>query len=97
MTRVHILPSADRDLGEIYHWIAQDDPLAAEAHVRRLVAAAQQLRDFPERGMARPEIGEGARSWAVGRYLLLYRTGKERVEIVRFLHGARDMGGAWDG
>lgn len=62
MTAVFILPSADRDLGDIYNWIAKDDPQAAEVHVRRLVAAAQRLRHFPERGMARPEIGDGARS-----------------------------------
>tara|TARA_Y100000815_G_scaffold132236_1_gene119380 strand:- start:1279 stop:1572 length:294 start_codon:yes stop_codon:yes gene_type:complete len=97
VTRVYILPSADRDLDEIYDWIAQDDPLAAEAHVRQLVAVAERLRDFPERGMARPEIGEGARSWAVGRYLLLYRVSDGRVEIVRFLHGAREMDGTWEG
>ncbi|PKP92666.1 MAG: type II toxin-antitoxin system RelE/ParE family toxin [Alphaproteobacteria bacterium HGW-Alphaproteobacteria-16] len=93
--RVAILPSADRDLDELYDWIAEDDPDAAARHVRRLTAAALNLRDFPMRGMARPEIGEGTRSLVVGRYLVLYRVSAERVEIVRFVHGAREVGGLW--
>lgn len=93
--RVAILPSADRDLNAIYDWIAEDDAEAAARHVRRLAAAALSLRDFPMRGMARPEIGAGARSLIVGRYLVLYRVSGERVEIVRFVHGAREVGGLW--
>ena len=65
--------SADDDLDEIYAWIAAHDPGAAERHVRRLVASAEHLADFPEIGQARPEIGEGARSLVVERYLVLYR------------------------
>ncbi|MGC6400686.1 type II toxin-antitoxin system RelE/ParE family toxin [Sphingomonas sp. FW199] len=90
--RVTIRPQADRDLDEIYDWIARDDPAAAERHVRRLVTAALALSDFPERGPMRPDIAEGARSIVVGRYLVLYAIVGETVEIVRFLHGARDMG-----
>ncbi len=93
--RVAILPSADRDLDAIYDWIAEDDAEAAARHVRRLTAAALSLRDFPLRGMARPEIGAGARSLVVGRYLVLYRVSSARVEIVRFVHGARDVDGLW--
>lgn len=63
--------------------------------MRRLTSAALGLRDFPGRGTARPEIGEGARSIVVGNYLVLYRVGAEAVEIVRFVHGARDLGGVF--
>jgi len=91
MMRVLIRPKADDDLEEIYAWIARDDPAAAERHIRRLVAAALGLRHYPERGTARPEIGEGARSLVVVRYLILYRICENFVEIVRFIHGARDL------
>ena len=63
--------------------------------MRRLTAAALSMRDFPLRGMARPEIGDGARSLVVGRYLVLYRVSGERVEIVRFVPGAREVEGLW--
>ena len=91
--RVTIRPSADHDLDDIFDWIAEDNPDAAERHVRRLVDAALALRDFPERGPLRPEIGEGVRSLTVARYLILYRIESDVVEIVRFIHGARDLRG----
>ena len=91
MMRVMIRPSADHDLDGIFDWIVQDDPDAAERHVRRLVGVALSLSDFPGRGPLRPEIGEGVRSLNVGRYLVLYRIEGDVVEIVRFIHGARDL------
>jgi len=90
--RVTIRRQADRDLDGIFDWIARDNPAAAERHVGRLVAAALALGDFPERGPLRPEIGERERSLAVGRYVILYTVGGETVEILRFVHGARDLG-----
>lgn len=92
MKRVTIRPSADRDLDEIFGWIARDDVDAAERQVRRLIAAALALREYPERGRARPEIGEGMRSLVNGRYLIFYRIADDVVEVVRVLHGARDLG-----
>ena len=96
MKTIVLRRSADRDLDDIYDWIAADDPVAAERHVRRIVAAAKRLAAFSESGRARPEIGEGARSLVVGRYLVLYRIERERVEIVRIVHGAREVGGLLD-
>ena len=91
MMRVTIRPSANHDLDGIFDWIAEDNPDAAERHVRRLVEAALALHDFPERGPLRSEIGEGVRSLTVARYLVLYRIESDAVEIVRFIHGARDL------
>jgi toxin ParE1/3/4 len=88
--------SADDDLDDIFSWIAAHDPAAAERHVRRLVASTERLADYPEIGRARPEIGEGARSLVVGQYLVLYRVTAREVEIVRFVHGARDVLGMLD-
>jgi toxin ParE1/3/4 len=92
--RVTILPSADRDLDDVYAWIARENRGAAARVVRRITAAALALRDFPLRGTTRPEIGAGVRSIVSGKYLVLYRVGGDAVEIVRVLHGARDLGGA---
>lgn len=97
MKPVFILPSADADLGEIFDWIASDDPDAAERFVNRLVDSARRLSAFPERGTSRPEIGAGLRSLVVGSYLILYRVSPERVDIVRFAHGARELERLLDG
>lgn len=89
--KVILTPAALGDLDAIYDWIAQDNEAAAESHIRRLTARAMTLRDFPQRGRERPELGEGARSLVEGRYLILYRITREAVKIVRFVHGARDL------
>jgi toxin ParE1/3/4 len=74
---VLIRPSADRDMDEIFAWIAQDDPSAAERVIGRIFDAAKSLAGFPEKGRRRPEIGPDARSLVVGRYIVLYRV--ERI------------------
>jgi toxin ParE1/3/4 len=93
---VLIRPAADRDMDEIFAWIAADDPAAAERLVSRIFDAAKSLARFPEKGPRRPEIGEAARSLVVGRYLILYRVGPDSVDILRIVHGARDLGGLLD-
>lgn len=96
MTPLDISPTAEGDLDIIFEWIARDDPDAAARHVRGLVAATWRLAEYPESGPARPDVGEGARSLTVGRYLVLYRIGAEAVEVVRFVHGSQDVRGLLD-
>lgn len=91
--QVHIRPAADADLGSIFDWIAAEDVAAAERLIERIADAARRLGDFPERGRQRPEIGEGVRSLVLGRYLILYRVTPRQVEVVRIVHGARELGG----
>jgi antitoxin ParD1/3/4/toxin ParE1/3/4 len=92
MPRFILSPEAADDLGEIVEFIARDSPDAA----RRFL---EKLRDEMERVAATPGIGhlredltvEAVRFWPVGHYLIVYRVEKEPLEIVRVLHGARDV------
>nr|WP_255699414.1 type II toxin-antitoxin system RelE/ParE family toxin [Luteimonas sp. Y-2-2-4F] len=54
----------------------------------------QQLLAHPHSGMARDDIGDGIRHLVVGRYLTLYRTTIDGIEIVRVLHDRRRIGRA---
>ena len=45
----------------------------------------------PKLGRALPELREGMRRWPVGQYLVLYREITGGVEIVRVVHGKRDL------
>ncbi|MGA9580641.1 MAG: type II toxin-antitoxin system RelE/ParE family toxin [Allosphingosinicella sp.] len=96
MKRVNITPAADRDADEIFAYIAEDDSFAAERQIQRIFTAAKRLADFPGSGRARPELGPGARTIVVGRYLLLYRVGPDSVDILRIAHGARELSGLLD-
>jgi toxin ParE1/3/4 len=49
------------------------------------------LAEFPEIGTLREDIGPSVRVLVVGNYLVLYRARDDRVDIVRVLHGARDL------
>jgi toxin ParE1/3/4 len=42
-------------------------------------------------GRAREELLPGIRSFPFERYVVFYRVVKKTVEIVRLLHGARDI------
>jgi toxin ParE1/3/4 len=52
------------------------------------------LSAHPLSGRARDELARGLRSVPYSRYVIFYRPIKDGVEIVRVLHGARDLGRA---
>ena len=45
----------------------------------------------PGIGRARPELRPDLRSFAVGRYVIFYRATREGIEVVRVIHGMRDI------
>jgi toxin ParE1/3/4 len=49
------------------------------------------LGDWPEAGRAREEIAPDVRSIAVGWYVIFYRDAADFVQILRVLHGRRDL------
>jgi toxin ParE1/3/4 len=89
--RIRRFPRAIRDADEILGYIAADNVAAAERFAERLVRATDRLAGFPESGAPHPEIGDRVRGIVVARYLVLYRVGPDSVDILRILHGARDL------
>ena len=80
------------DLREIVAFIAQDNPQAAVTFRDRLIAEAETLVRFPNRGRLMRRRGN-VRKLVCRSYLILYRISeyqrKRTVEILRFWHGAR--------
>ena len=89
--RVWRHPKAQDDLLEIWLYIAKDNVSAADRLLDRIASKCARLADFPEIGPAREDIGRDVRALTVGNYLVLYRASKERVDVVRVVHGARDL------
>jgi len=79
------------DLDDIWCYIAQDDPEAADKFMRALVSRFLLLASMPEMGRKREELAAGLRSFPVGNYVIFYRPIEQGVEITRVLHGARDL------
>lgn len=91
MGRIQRTPRADQDLEELWFFIAQDDPAAADRWIDTLEEKIRLLADNPLMGPARPDIARELRYHPVGNHLLLYRVIQGSIEIVRVVHGARDL------
>ena len=85
-------PLARLDLIDIWQFIADDNEKAADGFLDKIESALQMLRDNALAGRARPELGNGIRSFPVGTYVLFYRPFSEGgVELVRVLNGRQDI------
>jgi toxin ParE1/3/4 len=85
-------PSSRRDYWDIWFYIAeQGSATAADNLLRTFDAKLQLLSDFPGIGAARPELRPRLRSFPVGNYLLFYRPIRGGIELVRVVHGARNL------
>jgi toxin ParE1/3/4 len=91
MPRVVVSPEADADIDDAAHYIAQGGIDAAVRFVDRLDAKLKLLAWMPNLGQARPELASGVRSLPFGKYLIIYRLVIDGIEVVRVLHGARDL------
>lgn len=94
----HVLPAADSDLDQ------QADYLAQEAGIDTALRFYDAARVTFEHIAQMPGLGEsrdsadvrltGLRVWRIEgfeRHLIFYRPGPNGIEIVRVLHGARDV------
>jgi toxin ParE1/3/4 len=82
---------ADEDLIDIWLFIAHDDVRAADRVLDDIEEKLLLLADQPDLGPARPDIAPDLRYFPVRRYLILYRQITDGIEIVRVVHGARDV------
>jgi toxin ParE1/3/4 len=78
-------------LAEIWAYIADDSTEHADAFAALIDDKFHALARQPGMGRARPELDKSLRSFAVGRYVIFYLPLPKGVEIVRVLHGARDI------
>jgi addiction module RelE/StbE family toxin len=81
-------PEAKRQLSHIWHYIALDNPKAADRMVTRLVTAVEKLNYFPH--LSRPGR-EGSRELVVSGapFVVVYRVQDDEVRIGTVLHGTQ--------
>lgn len=84
-------PDAADDVVEIASYIAQDSQDAALRWMKLIDEKVRKLSDFPGIGAERDDLGPGLRSLPVGNYLIVYRAIDDGIEVVRILHGARNL------
>lgn len=91
MSRLNVSPTARRDLHAVFDHIATDNPRAAATFVDRVEEACRRIADFPEMGTLREDLAPSLRAFAVGNYVVLYRPADQGIDVLRVVHGARDL------
>jgi toxin ParE1/3/4 len=89
---------AENDLLDIGAYLASDaSPKVAGEQLRRIYAACERLKEWPLSGRSRRELQHDLRSVSVKPYVVLYRVSEQACEIVRVLHGHRDLDAIFSG
>ncbi|MCP5117816.1 MAG: type II toxin-antitoxin system RelE/ParE family toxin [bacterium] len=85
--------AATRDLDEILEYVLdQAGPRRAQHVADRLYDSFGKLSRTPGMGHWRRDLTQAAvRFWPVWSFLVIYRPDTKPLEIVRVLHGARDL------
>lgn len=96
MSIVRIRPQAEIDLIDIWQFIADDSMERADGFLDRINNTVENLAKMPNMGRNRVEIARQLRSFPVGNYVIFYRIIEGGIEIVRVLHGSRDIERAFD-
>jgi toxin ParE1/3/4 len=96
MNKLEVAPSAYQDLQAIWDFVAARDEVAARRLVQSITDKFNFLLSFPDSGRLRHELLVDMRSFPVGRYVVFYQASAEGIEILRVLHGSRDVPGVFD-
>ena len=91
MNRYRLSQQAEQDLEDIWCYVAQNDEVAADLLMAKLLDKLPMLAKFANMGQSRGDLMDGLRSFPVKPYIVFYRQEGDRLEIVRILHQSRDI------
>ena len=92
MPQYRIAEAARADLDALWLYVAEQGGLdAADRLIDAITERFPLLAANPGMGRERNELAPGLRSFPVGDYLIFYRRARGRIDIVRVLHGSRDL------
>lgn len=91
MPEIIKLARAAADLAEIWDYIADDSEIQADFFIDTVDRKLRLLAEKPNLGRKRQELAENMRSLPVGRYVIFYIVIPSGIQVIRVLHGARDL------
>jgi toxin ParE1/3/4 len=92
--QLRLTEQAQQDLRDIWRGLAEFGSLeSADGVLRMIQKKFKILVQFPGSGRIREELEPGLRSFPAHVYVIFYRIGdgQVEVEIVRIIHGRRDI------
>jgi len=86
-------PEAEQDLDIIRNYLLEHAGVRMTRHVmRELRSGIRLVAKNPEAGHVREDLTDDfVKFWSVFSYLIVYDPTKKPVEIIRVLHGKRDV------
>ena len=90
--RVEITSIAEKDVEELWEYIAKENIEVANSFVLHLQEQIERLENFPLRCLLLPEnelLGTEYRHYLHGKYRIIFGITGSRVIILRVLHTAR--------
>lgn len=97
MARVTFRPQAEIDVLDIWSYIAEDSMTEADRWVDQLEECLATWATQPLMGRLRDELADHLRSLAFGHYVLFALPLPDGIDVVRVLHGARDIDAVFGG
>jgi toxin ParE1/3/4 len=91
VTKVIHSQKARIDLLSIWSYVAEDYPNAADRLLDTINEKCTLLSENTKLGQARPDISQNMRYFPVKNYIILYQEQPFGVEIIRVVHGSRDL------
>ena len=91
MAHVHRFRRAEEDLLAIANHIAANSPMAAEKWLDRTERTLMLLASNPLMGEDVSHLQPNVRRFSQGNYLLFFEPTSDGINLIRVLHGARDI------
>lgn len=87
---IRALP-ANADLMEIWVYLAERSIENANSMIQAIGRKCQDCAEMPGIGRRRDDLAPGLRTSVEGSYIICYRVIDDGIEVVRVLHGSRDL------
>ncbi|MCG9893771.1 MAG: type II toxin-antitoxin system RelE/ParE family toxin [Thermosynechococcaceae cyanobacterium MS004] len=91
MNRYRLSRQAEIDLETIWAYFAEQDDIAADLMLSKILNKLPMLAQFPEMGRQREDLVASMRSFPIKPYIVFYRRMDIGIEIFRVLHQSRDI------
>ena len=84
-------PLAELDLLDIWDYIADDSLDRADDFLDRIEGKLLTLAQNSGLGRKRPDLLPDLRSFPIGNYVVFYQQIEGGIDVIRLLHGSRDI------
>jgi toxin ParE1/3/4 len=97
MPTVKVAAAAEEDLRKIWAYVAEHNAEAANKLIKEIISKFAILRDYPHTGREQSRLLVNLRSFLIKDYFIFYQPFEGGVEILRVLHGSRDIENIFEG